>query len=86
MAKRRKKDKRPSRYRCWAKIGNNLDGTVKSVTYHSSNLLSFTRFLDIHFKTWTFFNVYLVKDGRKVGQFTKFDKPRTKLITEEFAG
>jgi len=86
MGQRRKRVKRPSKYRCWAKIGNNADGSVKSVTYHSSNLLSFTRFLDIHFKTWTFFNVYLVKDGSKVGQFTKFNRPTTMFIREEFAG
>ncbi|MFZ1806416.1 MAG: hypothetical protein WAU36_04295 [Cyclobacteriaceae bacterium] len=68
------------------KVGNNADGSVKSVTYHSSDLLSFTRFLDIHYKTWTYFNVYLVKTGDKVGQFTKFNKPQNKWISEQFAG
>jgi hypothetical protein len=86
MAKRKKKGSVPSKYRCFVKIGNKPDGSVHSVTYHSSNLLSFTRFLDIHYKTWTYFNVYLVKTDEKVGQFTKFNKPRTKWINEQFAG
>lgn len=81
---RKKRDRRPARYRCWAKIGNKEDGKPKTVTYHSNNLLSFTRFLDIHFKTWTYFNVYRVKDGNKIGQFTKYNRPTTSFIKEEF--
>lgn len=71
------------KYRCLAKIGNNPDGSAKMISHHSSDLLSYTKFIDKDFNTWTWFNVYSnigLNKGQQIGNFTKNKRPVSKII------
>lgn len=64
--------KKHLKFRCWVKTA---DGST--VTYHSSDLISFTRFLDKQYPKWRFFNVY--HNGLVVASFTQSHRPTKKI-------
>ena len=64
-----------SKYKIIVKVGND-----KFVKYHSSNLLTFTYFLDKDWKEWRYFNVY-GKDGNLLDSFTQAKRPLTKYVS-----
>jgi hypothetical protein len=67
--------KKSSLYRIWVKIEND-----KTITYRSSDLLNFTKFLNKSYPTWRFFNVYDKETGQQLASFTKSNQPQTKRV------
>jgi hypothetical protein len=47
--------------------------------YHSKNLLSFVKFLDKDYPTWRYFNVYDGNTERQIANYTKNNRPTTKI-------
>jgi len=66
------------KYRVITKIGNNSDGSAQCVRYRCSDLVSYCRFLDKTFPSWTWTNVYDKETGVQLGNFTKFSRPTVK--------
>lgn len=50
----------------------------KFVKYNVNNLISFTIFLDKHYKAWRWFNVYDKQTKVQIGSFTKNNRPPLK--------
>jgi hypothetical protein len=67
--------KKSSLYRIWVKIEND-----KTITYRSSDLLNFTKFLNKSYPAWRFFNVYDKETGQQLASFTKSNQPQTKRV------
>lgn len=63
-------------YTIIAKVGNE-----KFVKYHVNDLLSFTKFLDISFPDWRWFNVYNKdKEGKELANYTNKNRPTSKQV------
>ena len=60
-------------YQVIAKVSND-----QFVKYNVNNLLSFTTFLDKHYKDWRWFNVYDKKTKVQIASFTKHNRPKLK--------
>ena len=69
-----KKSGSKSKYKIIVKVSSD-----KFVKYRSSDLLSFTRFLDKSYNGWRYMNVY-DRTGEQVASFTSKNKPTTKLL------
>lgn len=68
------------KYRVIVKVGNNPNGTARTLKYdHVNSLLSFTRFLDSNHPSWTWFNVY-DREGTQLTSFTSKRKPLTARV------
>jgi len=70
--------KNVKKYKVIAKIEND-----KFVKYNVNDLLLFTKFLDINFKDWRWFNVYEYKregNGLQVGNFTTKSRPSRRFL------
>jgi hypothetical protein len=68
------------KYICVVKTGNE-----KFVRYHVNDLLSFTKFLDIKFTGWRWFNVFSNEKkskGQQLSSFTKNNRPKKKFIDD----
>lgn len=63
------------KYKVVTKIGNNTDGSAHCVKYNCSDLLSYVRFLNEKFPTWTWTNVYDKETRIQIGNFTKKNLP-----------
>lgn len=50
------------------------------VKYHTTDLLSFTNFLDSKFPDWRYFNVFDKESRRQVGNYTKNNRPTQKHL------
>ena len=71
------------RYAAIVKIKNRPDGSAHCVKYRFDNLLSFTKFLDINWTEWKWYNVYSNRDinkGQQLANFTKFNRPKCKFV------
>lgn len=64
------------KYNVIAKVGSS-----KFVKYRSTNLLSFTKYLDAAFPDWRYFNVYDKKTKDQIANFTQKNRPLNKQIT-----
>ena len=72
------KSKSKKKYTVITKIGNNPDGTAKTVKYRINNILNYVDFLDKNFSSWTWSNVFSNKGddkGSQIGSFTKNNRP-----------
>lgn len=67
--------RKSSLYRVWVKVEAD-----KTLTYRSSDLLNFTRFLNKSYPEWRFFNVYDKESGQQLASFTKNKQPQTKRL------
>lgn len=80
--KKKRPASKPSRYFCWIVVGVETEKTDKKITYHSDDLLDFTKFLNREWKTWKLWIVYdnRVPKGEKGPELARFtpDKPPTK--------
>lgn len=56
--------------------------TSKFVKYRTTDLLSFTKYLDTSFPDWRYFNVYDKKSKEQIANFTKKNRPITKQINQ----
>ena len=70
-----KQKKKPKKYTCIVKIGNNLDCSAKCVKYRLDDLFKFCNFLDKQFPNWTWFNVFLKETEKQILNFTKYKRP-----------
>ena len=73
----------PKRYTAIVKIKNKQDGSAHCVKYRFDNLLKFTKFLDVKWVDWKWFNVYSnkgINKGKQLENFTKFKIPRSKFV------
>ena len=73
----------PKRYTAIVKIKNRTDGSAHCVKYRFDNLLKFTKFLDVKWETWKWFNVYSnkgINKGKQLGNFTKSKRPKSKFV------
>jgi hypothetical protein len=70
------------KYKVIAKIGNNENGTAKTVKYNVNNLLLFTNFLDKQFPSWTWFNVYDCAEKVQLDNFTKYSRPTSRFLSQ----
>lgn len=71
------------RYTAIVKIKNKSDGSAHCVKYRFDNLLNFTKFLDVNWAEWKWFNVYLntgTNKGKQLANFTKFKRPKSKFV------
>lgn len=50
------------------------------VKYHTTDLLSFTKFLDNKYPDWRYFNVYDKESRLQVGNYTKNNRPAQKHL------
>jgi len=66
------------KYRVITKIGNNLDGSAHCVKYNCSDLVSYCRFLDMKYPSWTWTNVFDKQSSAQLGNFTKYSRPTQK--------
>jgi hypothetical protein len=64
-----------SKYLIKAKVEND-----KFCTWHSSNLISFTKFLDAKYPNWRYFNVIDNKTNTQIANFTKYSRPTNKTV------
>jgi len=64
------------KYKCIVKVG-----PKKFVSYHVTNLLLFTAFLDRHFPDWRYCNVFSKKTGEQLGNFSKNNRPTSRFIS-----
>lgn len=83
MVQKNKAGNRPKRYAAIVKIGNNQDGTAHCVKYRFDDLLRFTKFLDIRWSSWRWFNLYPNRGagkGRQIANFTKNKRPSKKYV------
>jgi len=60
-------------YKVIVKISND-----KFVKYNVNNLVSFTKFIDQHYKNWRWFNVYDKKTKTQITSYTKYNRPQLK--------
>lgn len=67
--------RKSSLYRVWVKVEDD-----KTLTYRSSDLLNFTKFLNKSYPEWRFFNVYDKESGQQLASFTKHNQPKTKRV------
>jgi len=65
------------KYRCIVKVD-----AQKFLKYYVNNLLSFTRFLDTKYPSWTWFNVYDLHTKKQITSYTKFKKPLHKKVID----
>lgn len=75
--------KTSKKYKAIVKIKNNPDGTAYCVKYRFDDLLKFTKFLNLSWSEWKWFNVFSNKNENKNQQlesFTKNNKPISKFI------
>jgi hypothetical protein len=63
------------KYVCIAKVGSE-----KFVKYHVHNLVNFTSFLDAKWEDWRFFNVFDNHSKRQLANFTKTNRPTSKIL------
>lgn len=71
------------KYTAIVKITNNPDGSAHCVKYRFDNLLKFTKFLDVKWVGWKWFNVYSnkgINKGKQLENFTKFKRPKSKFV------
>jgi len=71
------------RYITIVKVENNPDGTAHCLKYRINDLLSFTKFLDLKWPNWKWFNVYsnnLEDKGTQLANFTKNKRPESKSL------
>jgi hypothetical protein len=69
----------PKRYTAIVKMKNKLEGSAHCIKYRFDNLLEFTKFLDVKWDDWKWFNVYSNK-GEQLESFTKFRRPKSKFV------
>jgi len=73
----------PKRYTAIIKIKNKQDGSAHCVKYRFDDLLKFTKFLDVKWGDWKWFNVYSnkgINKGEQLESFTKFKRPKSKFV------
>jgi len=73
----------PKKYKVIVKVKNNPDGTAHCVKYRVTDLIRFTRFLDIKWNGWKWFNVYSntgVNKGDQLANFTKNNRPESRFV------
>jgi len=64
------------KYSIIAKYGNNPDKSAKTVKYRNvTNLVRLAEYLDKHFPTWTWCNVYDMATKQQLSNFTKHNRP-----------
>jgi len=63
------------KYRIIVKVDND-----RFVKYRTSDLLSFTKFLDESWNGWRWFNVYDKKTDLQIASFTNKNRPQNKVI------
>ncbi len=63
------------KYQVIAKVSSD-----KFVKYHVNNLLSFTKFLDEKFIGWRYFNVFDIRTGQQLSNFTTKCRPDKKTL------
>lgn len=71
------------KYTAIVKIANNPDDSAHCVKYRFDNLLKFTKFLDVKWAGWKWFNVYSnkgINKGKQLENFTKFKRPKSKFV------
>ena len=69
-----KKSSSKSKYKIIVKVSSD-----RFVKYRSSNLISFTRFLDKSYKGWRYMNVY-DRTGEQVANYTSKNKPTSRFV------
>lgn len=82
-SKRKGSSRKPKRYVCICKVGNNPDGSARCIKHRLDNLLSYVKFLDREHPTWRWFNVYANRGsnkGEQLGSFTVNRRPESKKI------
>jgi len=71
------------KYIAIVKIKNNKDGSAKCVKYRFDNLLKFTKFLDIKWSEWKWYNVFSNQEHNKktqIANYTNRNRPTKSYV------